>query len=101
MRPCLGATLYVADEVFMTGTAAEITPVRQVDRRGQRPPGRADAQSPEALWRRRARPDRVHALHADPLRGLERLRSAGDLFDRLPQRVLCEDVDDPLRQRLP
>ena len=39
----------------MTGTAAEITPVRQVDlRRGQRPPGRADAQSPEALWRRRA-----------------------------------------------
>jgi branched-chain amino acid aminotransferase len=25
--------LYVADEVFMTGTAAEITPVREVDRR--------------------------------------------------------------------
>lgn len=34
--------LYVADEVFMTGTAAEITPVREVDRRpvgsGQRGP---------------------------------------------------------------
>ena len=25
--------LYVADEVFMTGTAAEITPIREVDRR--------------------------------------------------------------------
>ncbi len=33
--------LYVADEVFMTGTAAEITPVREVDRRmvGQGSPG--------------------------------------------------------------
>ena len=33
--------LYVADEVFMTGTAAEITPVREVDRRivGEGVPG--------------------------------------------------------------
>jgi branched-chain amino acid aminotransferase len=31
--------LYVADEVFMTGTAAEITPVREVDRRTVGPPG--------------------------------------------------------------
>jgi branched-chain amino acid aminotransferase len=25
--------LYIADEVFMTGTAAEVTPVREIDRR--------------------------------------------------------------------
>jgi len=31
--------LYVADEIFMTGTAAEITPVREVDRREVGPPG--------------------------------------------------------------
>ncbi|NOY27919.1 MAG: branched chain amino acid aminotransferase, partial [Oligoflexia bacterium] len=31
--------LYVADEIFMTGTAAEITPVREVDRRVVGPPG--------------------------------------------------------------
>ena len=27
-----GESLYIADEVFMTGTAAEITPVRSVDK---------------------------------------------------------------------
>jgi branched-chain amino acid aminotransferase len=31
--------LYIADEVFMTGTAAEITPIREVDRRPVGPPG--------------------------------------------------------------
>jgi branched-chain amino acid aminotransferase len=31
--------LYVADEIFMTGTAAEITPVREVDRREVGKPG--------------------------------------------------------------
>lgn len=31
--------LYVADEIFMTGTAAEITPVREVDRREIGKPG--------------------------------------------------------------
>jgi branched-chain amino acid aminotransferase len=31
--------LYIADEVFMTGTAAEITPIREVDRRTVGPPG--------------------------------------------------------------
>jgi branched-chain amino acid aminotransferase len=31
--------LYVSDEIFMTGTAAEITPVREVDRRTVGPPG--------------------------------------------------------------
>ena len=31
--------LYVADEVFMTGTAAEVTPIREVDHRTVGPPG--------------------------------------------------------------
>lgn len=31
--------LYVADEIFMTGTAAEVTPVREVDRRTVGTPG--------------------------------------------------------------
>jgi len=31
--------LYVSDEIFMTGTAAEVTPVREVDRRTVGPPG--------------------------------------------------------------
>ena len=32
--------LYVAEEVFMTGTAAEVTPVREIDRRTVGTPGR-------------------------------------------------------------
>lgn len=32
--------LYVADEVFMTGTAAEITPIREIDRREIGKPGK-------------------------------------------------------------
>ncbi|MGB0639447.1 MAG: branched-chain amino acid transaminase [Myxococcota bacterium] len=31
--------LYISDEIFMTGTAAEITPIREVDRRVVGPPG--------------------------------------------------------------
>jgi branched-chain amino acid aminotransferase len=32
--------LYVADEVFLTGTAAEVTPVREIDRRAVGTPGK-------------------------------------------------------------
>ncbi|MAY80125.1 MAG: branched chain amino acid aminotransferase [Deltaproteobacteria bacterium] len=31
--------LYISDEIFMTGTAAEVTPIREVDRREVGPPG--------------------------------------------------------------
>jgi len=31
--------LYIADEIFMTGTAAEVTPIREVDRRPVGEPG--------------------------------------------------------------
>lgn len=31
--------LYIADEIFMTGTAAEVTPIREVDRRSVGEPG--------------------------------------------------------------
>jgi len=30
-KPLIRSDLYVADEVFMTGTAAEVTPLREVD----------------------------------------------------------------------
>ena len=33
IRPCTRDELYTCDEVFLTGTAAEITPVREIDRR--------------------------------------------------------------------
>jgi len=49
--------LYVADEVFMTGTAAEITPVREVDRR------------PVGLGRRGPITTEVQSLYADGVRG--------------------------------
>jgi len=32
-RPITRDDLYIADELFLTGTAAEVTPVREVDRR--------------------------------------------------------------------
>ena len=31
LKPLIRTDLYVADEVFMTGTAAEVTPIRSVD----------------------------------------------------------------------
>jgi branched-chain amino acid aminotransferase len=41
-RPITRDELYIADEIFLTGTAAEVTPIREVDRRtigaGQRGP---------------------------------------------------------------
>ena len=48
--------LYIADEVFLTGTAAEVTPVREVDRRrigsGPAAPRCAASQPPgEGWWR--------------------------------------------------
>ena len=43
--------LYVADEIFMTGTAAEITPVREVDRRLVGDPGPITRQVQEMYLR--------------------------------------------------
>jgi branched-chain amino acid aminotransferase len=60
--------LYIADEIFFTGTAAEITPIRSVDRivvgAGRRGPGhRAD---PEGLLRPDPRRRRGSLRVADP-----------------------------------
>jgi branched-chain amino acid aminotransferase len=48
-RPLTRDELYIADELFLTGTAAEVTPVREVDRRrvgeGRRGPVTATLQS--------------------------------------------------------
>lgn len=47
--------LYVADEVFLTGTAAEVTPVREVDRRAVGTPGKITR--------------RVQEIYGDAVRG--------------------------------
>ncbi|GIX35444.1 MAG: branched chain amino acid aminotransferase [Lysobacteraceae bacterium] len=51
-RPLPREMLYLADEVFMTGTAAEITPVRSVDRRpvGNGAPGPVTAALQERFF---------------------------------------------------
>jgi len=45
--------LYVADEVFMTGTAAEITPIREIDQRpiGKGVPGPVTKRLQDIYWR--------------------------------------------------
>ena len=44
-RDIARAELYLADEVFLTGTAAELVPVREIDHHDPRPPAR----SPQAI----------------------------------------------------
>ena len=39
-KPLIRTDLYLADEVFMVGTAAEVTPIREVDDQVVGPPGR-------------------------------------------------------------
>ena len=38
-KPLIRTDLYLADEVFMCGTAAEVTPIREVDDHVIGPPG--------------------------------------------------------------
>ena len=38
-KPLIRTDLYLADEVFMTGTAAEVTPIRDIDDQAIGPPG--------------------------------------------------------------
>ena len=38
-KPLIRTELLVADEVFMTGTAAEVTPIREIDEQEIGPPG--------------------------------------------------------------
>lgn len=46
--------LYIADELFFTGTAAEVTPIRSVDRiqvgAGKRGPITEAVQKPSSRW---------------------------------------------------
>jgi branched-chain amino acid aminotransferase len=60
--------LYLCDELFMCGTAAEITPIRSVDGKpvGAASPVRADAQAAGTVLRpvRRQTPDRYGWLEA-------------------------------------
>ena len=60
--------LYIADELFFTGTAAEITPIRSVDRIpvGTGKPGPAHARHPEGVHGNRDRRARGSLWLADP-----------------------------------
>ena len=51
--------LYLADEVFMCGTAAEVTPIREVDDHVIGPARAGDARDPEGVPRHRARAQRA------------------------------------------
>jgi branched-chain amino acid aminotransferase len=61
-RPLPRESLYTADEVFLTGTAAELTPVRSVDKItvGQGKPG------PMTLLLQKAYMETVTGKRADP-----------------------------------
>ena len=81
--------VYIADECFFTGTAAEVTPIREVDGRKhrQREP-RAGNRSPAVdLLRPRARPQEFPSRVADlRLMGGRRPVSAGPPTRLLPKR---------------
>ncbi len=81
--------LYIADEIFFTGTAAEITPIRSVDKQkiGAGRPGTRDRRAPEGVLRRgrmpRARPVRMAHVRARSCRtqggcGAEQRRLSGE-----------------------
>ena len=61
--------VYIADEAFMTGTAAEVTPVRELDDRqiGEGKPGPITRKVIEVFRRRIARP-RIALRHVAVLR---------------------------------
>ena len=73
--------LYLADEIFMTGTAAELTPLREVDDRpvGDRRAGRDHAHDPARVRGRAARP-------LGALRGVARRRAPRRRPPREPDR---------------
>ena len=67
-RDIARAELALADEVFLTGTAAELTPVREIDDIEIGPARRRHARDPAAFRGRPARPRRA-------LRGVARRRA--------------------------
>ena len=60
--------IYIADEAFFTGTAAEVTPIRELDRvrDRHRPPRARHREDPERLLRHRQRPQSQVRPLADP-----------------------------------
>jgi branched-chain amino acid aminotransferase len=47
-KPIIRTDLYLADEVFMVGTAAEVTPIREIDDQVVGPPGPVTQEIKEA-----------------------------------------------------
>ena len=72
-RDIARAELYLADEVFMTGTAAELVPVREIDDHtvGERRARRDHARRPDGVRGRPARPRRALPRVAGPRPGAE------------------------------
>ena len=63
--------LYTADEVFITGTAAEVCPVNEVDDHPLGPPGPITTPPPGALLRRHRRAATRASRPVARLRGAE------------------------------
>ena len=103
----LRSDLYTADEAFLSGTAAEVVPIRSVDDRlvGSRRPGTDHPAHPGDLPRRRAGPGRpVQGLGTSMSgeAGVRRLPASVDIFDTTlrdgsQQEGLSLTVEDKLR----
>ena len=76
-RDLARAELYLADEVFMTGTAAELVPVREIDDHtiGSGEPGRGHGRAPTGVRRRAARPRSALSRLARRRQGADRARA--------------------------
>ena len=75
-RDIARAELYLAEEIFFTGTAAELVPVREVDDHPIGEPGEITRVDPGEVRRRPARPRRGVPRVARPGRGPGRSRRA-------------------------
>ena len=80
--------LYLADEVFMCGTAAEVTPIREVDDHADRPARAGDARDPGGVPRHRARPQRAVGAVA-------RVRARGEDDEGVKQEVRAVPLSGP------
>ena len=63
LKPLIRTDLYVADEMFMTGTAAEVTPIRSVDDQEIGDPGPVTKSDPDGVPATRSRAATTRFAH--------------------------------------